>query len=123
MTKGPVKNDFSGFICRPYCIFFKEGQKEEMACGAAIVAATLVKSGALSIASFPEPEGISAPPRDDRLLFDLICRSCPFVRDGCDFRLPTPPVDAVACGGFVLLAALYRTGLLTPDILRTIAHE
>jgi hypothetical protein len=118
-----VKKEFSGFICRPYCVFFKEGQKEEMACGAALTAAGLVENGLLSIDSFPRPGTVDNAPRDNHLLFDLICRTCPFVLDGCDFRLPTPPADAVACGGFVLLCALHRSGTLTSEILRTVSHE
>ncbi len=122
MTK-PIKKEFSGFICRPYCAFFKEGQKDEMACGAALMAVSLMENGLLTIASFPELEEVDNAQRGDRLLFELICRSCPFVLDGCDFRLPTPPADAVACGGFVILCALYRTGTVTSEMLRTIAHE
>lgn len=123
MVKKPIKKEFSGFICRPYCAFFKEGQKDEMACGAALVAASLIENGLLTIASFPELEEVDDAPRSERLLFELICRSCPFVIDGCDFRLPTPPVDAVACGGLVLLSALYRAGTVTSDMLRTPPHE
>jgi len=115
-----VKKSFSGFICRPYCAFFKEGQKEEMACGAAMAVATLVDRGLLSSESFPEPGSVDDVLNDDPLLFDLICRPCPFVLDGCDFRLPTPPADAVPCGGFVLLRALYFSGVLTPRMLRTV---
>jgi hypothetical protein len=119
----PIKKEFSGFICRPYCAFFKEGQKDEMACGAALMAVSLIENGLLAIASFPALKQVDNAPRGDRLLFELICRSCPFVLDGCDFRLPTPPADAVACGGFVLLCALYRAGTVTSEMLRTIAHE
>jgi len=123
MGTRPLKKEFSEFICRPYCTFFKDGQKEDMACGAALVAAQLVVSGLLSIEVFPGTEDIDDYPYDDRLLFELICRFCPFVHDGCDFRLPAPPADAVACGGFVLLGALYRTGAVTSDMLRTVIHE
>lgn len=123
MGKRPVKKEFSEFICRPYCTFFKDGQKEDMACGAALAAAQLIDAGLLSTEVFPEPEGIDVYPHDDRLLFELICRFCPFVHDGCDFRLPTPPTDAVACGGFVLLGALFHTGAVTPEMLRTVIHE
>jgi hypothetical protein len=121
--KRPAKKEFSDFICRPYCVFFREGQKEDMACGGALRVMELIESGLLSIELFPESSGVCGIPDGDPILFELICRSCPFVIDGCDFRLPTPPADAVACGGFALLAFLHNAGMITSDELRKIAHE
>ncbi len=121
--KRPTKKEFSDFICRPYCVFFKEGQKEDMACGGALAIMKLIESGVLSVESLPESSNESDTGNSDPFLFELVCRSCPFVLDGCDFRLPTPPADAVACGGFVLLALLYNSGAVTSNTLRTIIHE
>lgn len=121
--KGPVKKEFSDFICGPYCIFFKAGQKEDMACGGALAVMRLIADDLLSIDDFPEPSNAPAAPDSDPLLLELVCRSCPFMLDGCDFRLPMPPADAVACGGLILLGLLYDSRMLTTEALRTIAHE
>jgi hypothetical protein len=122
-VKRPAKKDFSSFICRPYCIFFKEGQKEDMACGGALAVMRLITGGLLSIEDIHGSANSHITPDCDLLLFELVCRSCPFVVDGCDYRLPTPPTDAVACGGLVLLGLLYDAGVINADALRTIAHE
>ncbi len=123
MKKQPLKRDFSDFICRPFCVFFKEGQKEDMACGGALAVARLTATGLLSTDDIPEPADSRISPQNDRLLFELVCRSCPFVLDGCDYRLPTPPDDAVACGGLILLGHLLDSGIINADALQYTAHE
>jgi hypothetical protein len=123
MTKPPVKRDFSDYICRPYCVFFKEGQKEDMACGGALAVARLTAGGLLSTEDIPKSEVTHISPKNDGLLFELVCRSCPFVIDGCDYRLADPPDDAVACGGLILLGHLFDSGIITADALRKTIHE
>jgi hypothetical protein len=123
MTNRPVKKDFSDFICRPFCVFFKEGQKEDMACGGALAVARLIAAGLLSTEDIPQPAGSRISPENDRLLFELVCRSCPFVLDGCDYRLPTPPDDAVACGGLILLGRLFDSRIISADALRNTDYE
>lgn len=118
----PTKQDFSAFICGPYCVFFKEGQKEDMACGAAPAAMELIRRGLVSIEDLPNPPDDQYLRRDNQHLREIICRTCPFVLDGCDFRLPEAPDDAVPCGGFVLLRLLLDTGVIEPGTLRAIVH-
>jgi hypothetical protein len=94
-----------------------------MACGGALTVVELIERGELSPERFPGSPDVCDLVDDDPLLFELICRRCPFVIDGCDFRLPEPPEDAVPCGGFRLLAFLYSAGMISAEALRTIAHE
>jgi hypothetical protein len=118
-----IKKDFSAVVCRPYCVFFKEGQKEDMACGAAPAAMELILRGLVSVGDLPAPPSGGDLRRDNLRLREAICSTCPFVVDGCDFRLPQPPEDSVPCGGFVLLALLWDSGMIGPDELRTTVDE
>jgi hypothetical protein len=119
----PTKREFSSIVCRPYCVFFKEGQKEDMACGAALVAVKLARRGLVSTGDLPGPPDAQSPVRDYPILRDLVCERCPFVLDGCDFRLPERPEDAVPCGGFVLLGLLLEAGMIDSESLRTYNDE
>ena len=44
-----TKKDFKDYICRPFCMFYKEGQKEEMACQGALVVESLVRQRRITI--------------------------------------------------------------------------
>jgi hypothetical protein len=118
------KKGFSDYICRPYCVFFREGQKEEMACGGAVTAARIVGARNIptgEIASLT-PEQADMDEKDD-LLDALVCRSCPFVIDGCDFRSEEPQADAVPCGGFILLVLLLSRGLIARQDIEDLARD
>lgn len=117
MASDHTKKEFADFICRPHCVFFKEGKKEDMACGGALALLDLIDEGLLSIEDLAVSGGRDDTAADDGLLYERICRRCPFVLDGCDFRLPTPPGDAVACGGYLLLRALFHSGTLTARMI------
>ncbi len=108
------KKTFSDYICRPFCVFFKEGQKEEMACGAAVTAARIIRLRNIRTGEIVSPVGAQAATgKDGDLLDSLVCRYCPFVIDGCDFRSLKPPPDAVPCGGYILLELLLSRGVIT----------
>ena len=118
------KRGFSDYICRPFCVFFKEGQKEEMACGAAVTAARLIRLRNIptgEVASLVRAQADTG--KDGDLLDALVCRYCPFVIDGCDFRSPSPPPDAVPCGGFILLGLLLSRGLITRRDIEDLGRE
>jgi hypothetical protein len=108
-----AKSGFQSYICRPYCMFFKDGQKEEMACRGAEAVELLVNRGSVDPAAVPvlkkEPT-IWQRHRD--ALTDRICRSCPFFPGDCDFQGGDQAEDAEPCGGFILLALLYESGLI-----------
>ena len=96
------------YICRPYCIFFKEGEKEDLSCRGAQIAERLVDSKLVDLLNMPSLQ------KETRLwstyrtaLGSYICRPCPFFANDCDFQATKPPEDMEPCGGFMLLAHLY----------------
>jgi len=101
------KKDFKDSICRPFCVFYKEGQKEETACQAARVVASLVRQRRIS------PTQLNASVKDRRLclkhkdtLTRYVCRQCPFMPEDCDFQSAAPSDDLEPCGGYAVLACL-----------------
>lgn len=105
--KEMAKKDIKDFVCKPFCSFYREGVKEELICKGARLLEILMKNGALS----PETiAGVKPVICLDSVrntpLGDAVCRDCPFLADGCDFRSAAPPVDAEPCGGFILLSLL-----------------
>ena len=114
------KIDFADFICRPFCMFFREGEKEEMACLGARVAECLAQRGEFN----PEAVVVLNPGEAswrnelrDAVLFENVCRACEFRADDCDYRSDDPPDDAVPCGGLILLAFLLSRGIIDPPVL------
>ncbi|UCG63992.1 MAG: hypothetical protein JSW12_15230 [Deltaproteobacteria bacterium] len=118
------KSQFKGYICRPYCVFFREGQKEAMACQGAQVVERLVAQGRL------KPEALARhqkhPPlwqRQDATLDASICQHCSFRLKDCDFTSENPPPDCEPCGGYILVSLLMAKGMLTSDDLKEVALE
>ncbi|MDQ1331027.1 MAG: hypothetical protein QG578_1292 [Thermodesulfobacteriota bacterium] len=112
-----AKNDFKNYICRPYCIFFKEGQKEEMTCRGAEVIEKLVLLGHINTAGLPVFEKEPGLWRKyANLLGKRVCATCSFMAEDCDFMSETPEAgsdaDIEPCGGFILLALLMENGLI-----------
>ncbi len=108
------KRDFKDYICRPFCKFFREGHKEEMACRGASVIEHMVQSGLLNPPAMPQT-GKSSHLWDQRDpgLEVCVCRHCEFRAEGCDFQSPNRPPDAEPCGGYILLSLLMEQGMLT----------
>jgi len=112
-----AKNDFKNFICRPYCMFFKEGQKEEMTCRGAEVAEKLVLLGLINTAGLPVFEKNSGLWRKYATVFGRrICATCSFMAEDCDFMSEkseaVPDAEIEPCGGFILLALLMENDLI-----------
>jgi hypothetical protein len=102
-----AKKDIKDIVCKPYCSFYREGVKEEMICSGARLVEILMERGFLSPLSLSWIEHGSALSAEEYALLDgIVCRPCPFLADGCDFRSAAPPVDAEPCGGFILLSLL-----------------
>jgi hypothetical protein len=107
------KIDVKDFICRPFCRFFKEGEKEEMECMGARVIEDLMKRGILM------PDLIPAGRKDpslwkkrDPLLLKNVCGRCEFRIGGCDYMSDSPPPDAEPCGGNILLSLLLLNNII-----------
>ena len=117
------KVDFQDYICRPFCDYFKPGNKEELLCRGALVVEKLVKRQRLTPENFrglDEKEPLI--PRQEIDLEDAICGDCPFRAEDCDFKSPHPPADCRPCGGLVLLHRLKNHGLISIPELVDLFH-
>jgi len=112
------KEGFKGYICRPFCAFFRDGAKEELVCRGALVVESLLKAGVVRYDHIP---GNGKPPRlwrhRDEDLERTVCRSCAFRPGDCDFQSAIPPSGAEPCGGYILLSLLKEKGIIaTADL-------
>jgi len=110
-----TKNDFKDYICRPFCMFYKDGQKEEMACQGALVVESLVNQRLIS------PEQLCLTFKDLQLclkhkdtLTRYVCGHCPFMKEDCDFQSTAPSPDLAPCGGYIVLAGLIEHRVIEP---------
>lgn len=118
------KNTFKDFICKPHCIFFKDGKKEEMACHGAVIAQRLVENKKIS----PQWIDLESHEKDTRFKHDddiirVVCARCPFEAEDCDFRSKSPPQNAIPCGGYIFLYRLKSTGVITVNDLMEVCDE
>ncbi len=113
--------DFKDDICRPFCMFYKEGQKEEMACLAAQVVATLVRQKRISLKPLPPVV------KDHRLwmkhrqtLTRHVCCRCSFMEADCDYQSATLSDNLEPCGGYAVLACLFENRIIDTADLDTL---
>lgn len=107
------KVDFQDRICRPYCMFFVEGEKEEMACLGARVAERLLAAGRIDTAHVNAAEknrSVWEARRQD--LGEILCKKCEFRAEDCDFQSPQPAADLEPCGGYIVLAHLLENRII-----------
>jgi len=118
------KNIFKDYICKPHCVFFKDGEKEEMACHGAVIAQRLVMNQKISAQYFDE-EFLEKDAffGDDEDLLHLVCANCSFEAQDCDFRSSSRPKGSVPCGGFIFLFFLKSQNLLTVKDLEGVCVE
>jgi hypothetical protein len=117
-----TKKDFKDYICRPYCMFFKEGQKEEMTCKGAQIAELLFHRKRVNLEKTPN---FASDPqiwkKQQAKLEKYVCHKCSFQAEDCDFQSSAPADDMKPCGGFILLACLLESNLIDESSLETIA--
>lgn len=107
------KNDFKEYLCRPYCVFFKDGQKEAIACRGARVAEVLVRAKRIDMTIIPpltKESRLWEKYKDE--LGSCVCSRCSFRAEDCDFQSGESSVDIEPCGGFILLAHLRGNNLI-----------
>ncbi len=118
------KHTFIDYLCRPWCTFFKEGAKEDMACQGARVVEHLVTGGRIAPAEIP-------PLKKNADLWNAyreeldgpVCGRCSFRSEDCDFRSEAPPDNGEPCGGFILLAHLRKNGLIDESDIEGCCEE
>jgi len=117
-----AKKDFKDYICRPYCMFFKEGQKEEMACKGAQIAELLFHNKRVNLGKIPN---FASDPqiwkKQQAKLEKYVCHKCSFQAEDCDFQSSAPADDMEPCGGFILLACLLESNLIDESALEKMA--
>jgi len=111
-----AKKDFKDYVCRPYCIFFKEGQKEELACRGAEVVEKLVLIGQIDMNGLPHfDKNCLLWQKYAEILAGYICATCPFRAEDCDFMSEEPAgpdAGIEPCGGLILLTLLMENDLI-----------
>lgn len=125
-----AKNDFKDYICRPYCMFFNEGEKEEMLCRGAHVLEQLVTLNrrALDKALLHTYKKNSLLwKKHDECLRMYVCQHCAFQANDCDFYaegLSDDIADYIEpCGGFILLAYLKENKVINDHDLKAVTDE
>jgi hypothetical protein len=101
------KNTFQEYICLPYCLYFKEGVKEDMACRGAQAVHNLIGTGQLDLRVMPAL--VKEPALWNKYRSELtayVCARCSFRLADCDFQAAAPEADSEPCGGVILLAHL-----------------
>lgn len=116
-----AKRDFKDYICRPYCMFFKEGQKEEIACEGARIIELLTRRERI------DPEKIPLFKKYPRLwekhkerLGKNVCSGCSFQAEDCDFQSMAYSSNTEPCGGFILLAFLEENNFIDESDLQIV---
>ena len=117
-----MKNAFINPVCLPYCMFYKQGQKEEMACQGLRVIKILVESRQLS------EENLQLGPKDRQLwtkhrrtLTVHVCNHCSFQAGDCDFQSPLCSEGMEPCGGYIVLSLLLENDLISPTMLESLS--
>jgi hypothetical protein len=94
-------------LCLNFCSYYKPGKNEELACRGYEMVQRLIRRGRQLDLAGGSREFDRA--RAEALV-QRMCVQCNFKPDGCDFMLDR---KASPCGGFVLLAQLIETGVIT----------
>ncbi|MBN2373751.1 hypothetical protein JXL19_08190 [bacterium] len=107
------KEGFKGYICRPFCAFFRDGSKEELACRGALLVEYMLNAGIVSPDMIPEKsKSTRLWNRRDKDMERTVCQRCPFQKADCDFQSDIPPSGAEPCGGYILLSILKQKGII-----------
>ena len=118
------KTNFKDYICRPFCKFFREGEKEEMACQGARVIEQMVRRKRLDPVLLPQHRKTPSLWKNrDPILVAHVCQNCPFREEDCDYQSASPPPDAEPCGGYILLRLLKEKGLISAGDLEGLHND
>ncbi len=103
---GPLDN-----FCSSYCVYYKSSkEEEELACRGFFVLKGLLEKG--KDFSFMDPVRRPDIQTEDALR-KVLCRTCPFFENDCDFILQEG--DALPCGGFIFLGFSIERGMIFID--------
>jgi hypothetical protein len=94
-------------ICLKFCAYYKPGKNEALACRGYTVVEQLMREGR-AIGFQGSERTFDAATAE--MLSHKMCKTCDFHEHDCDFMLDR---TASPCGGFVLLAQLLGSGVIT----------
>ncbi len=106
--------EITSIVCRPHCRFFRPGEKEELSCQGYKFLAQRMRPDGEAMRAAREMARKEAPPsifEHDPRIESVLCASCDFREEDCDFMGGMDLPDAVPCGGYVLLKRLMREGV------------
>jgi hypothetical protein len=101
------KEGYTDIICKGFCRFYNEG-KEETSCGTYRFLADRFTAHDLANL-IPDLSKVPEYFCDEEVR-KLICPTCDFLVDGCDFR---EGADAPPCGGYSIIEGLVAKGQLS----------
>jgi hypothetical protein len=111
MSRDRSKEAFKDYICKPFCSYFRENSKEDLACQAALVVVELANSGRLDMGALSVfNKGVDDCWQHDRDLDKTVCSQCSFWKEDCDFQSEENWDHAEPCGGYKVLSLLKTTG-------------
>jgi hypothetical protein len=103
-------------------MFYKQGEKEEMACQGLRAVEALMARQQIS------RENLRLGPKERQLwttyrqtLTDYVCCRCPFQAEDCDFQSPFFADGMEPCGGVIVLSLLLKNNLLNPPMLESLS--
>ncbi|MBA4373445.1 MAG: hypothetical protein C0402_11370 [Thermodesulfovibrio sp.] len=100
-------------LCRNFCSFYKFEKKEEVTCLGYQAAAWLL--GRNRQIDLVRREALPAPALE-AVLETQLCPACPFFVKDCDYA--EKRIEALPCGGFLLLKQLFGQGTVSIDDIR-----
>jgi len=116
-----IKEAFMDNVCQQYCMFYKQGQKEEMACQGLRVVKALVENRQIS------KENLRLGPKDRQLwakhrkyLTACVCDHCSFQAEDCDFQSSLFSEGMEPCGGVIVLSLLLENNLISPPMMESL---
>ncbi len=117
-------------ICRAYCSFYKPDKEDALVCRGITAAESLLGSerGLLEFIDPNDTSDITTGRSNALQLSDILCPSCDFQKDGCDFIVwirahrnewpsPSPP-----CGGFVFLCRMIEKSRIDFDRIKKVLY-
>ena len=116
-----AKKEIKDYICRPFCTFYREGEKEELICRGARKIEKLLENGVLDIEELACNKNLfSIPSVRDTVLETAVCLKCDFRKEDCDFQSEQGPIEADPGGGYILLCLLIANGVISINELTEI---
>jgi radical SAM protein with 4Fe4S-binding SPASM domain len=111
-------------VCAQHCSYYKAGQKEDLACQGFKLLQRLADQDPATMSRVPARDEYESENRFPCLLHHILCRSCDFLIDGCDFKDPDHKAQAEPCGGYIVVEQLLGQPLVNENrLLKTLFSD